>query len=501
MLRAIGNAFAQLARKFIPSAFVFAILLTVVVYAAGIGLTDSGPFEMIGYWYEGFWNLLTFSMQMVLILLAGYVLATSPQARALITRLAELPGTAGQAILLIAVVTIVAGWLNWGLGLVTGAVMAVTVAESARSRGIRVHYPLAAAAGYAGLLIFGNGLSSSAPLLVNTQDHFLIEEIGLVPVGETILTPYNLITSVVFLLTIPFVLRAMHPGDDDCREIHAGVAEEFEGGHGSGASADASGAAGGGSDGLAEGSSAAAEGGGATGGASAADDDGGRVEHGGGPGGAGDRTLAERLEDSRMVSYPLALTGLGFVGWYFYTRGFALDLNIMNFTLIMAGMVLYGSPAAYVRATERAVTACTGIIVQFPFYAGIMGMMSLSGLVAVFANAIISVSNPFTFPIATMFSASFVNFFVPSAGGQWAVQGPILVEAARALEAPMGQTIIAFSYGDQLTNMVQPFWALPLLGITDLEARDLLGYTAAVMFVALAIFVVGVTVLPHLGLT
>jgi short-chain fatty acids transporter len=219
----------------------------------------------------------------------------------------------------------------------------------------------------------------------------------------------------------------------------------------------------------------------------------------GGPDASADRTLAERLEDSRMVAYPLALAGLGFVAWFFYTRGFALDLNIMNFTLIMAGMVLYGSPAAYMRAKQRAVTTSTGIIVQFPFYAGIMGMMSLSGLVAVFANAIVSVSTPLTFPLASMFSAGFVNFFVPSAGGQWAVQGPILVEAAQALDVSMGQTIVAFAYGDQLTNMVQPFWALPLLGITGLEARDLLGYTAVIMLVALVIFAVGVTVLPLVG--
>ena len=505
MLRSIGDFFTHLARRFMPSPFVFAILLTFVVYVAGIGLTDSGPFEMVGYWYDGFWNLLSFSMQMVLILLGGYVLATSPQARSLIARLARLPSTPGQAIVLIAVVTIVAGWMNWGLGLVIGAVMAVTVSESARSRGIRVHFPLAAAAGYAGLLIFGNGFSSSAPLLVNTQDHFLFEEIGLVPVAETILTPYNLITSLVFLAVIPLVLRAMHPALEECREIGPDVANAFEDEEPGGG-------------GEVRGSPSEAEEGGAGMGVreERGAEDGRGVEGGGGMSEGGRSTpeprtrraaatlradLVQRLESTGMISYPIALAGLGFVVWFFATRGLALDLNIVNFTLIMGGMVLYGSPSAYGRAMQKAVTTSTGIILQFPFYAGIMGMMTLSGLVGVFANAIISVSNPVTFPLASMFSAAFVNFFVPSAGGQWAVQGPILVEASQALDVSMGQTIMAFSYGDQLTNMVQPFWAIPLLGITDLDAGDLMGYTAVVMLVALVIFAVGVTVLPLVGLS
>lgn len=494
MLRIVGDFFAQLARRLMPSPFVFAILLTFVVYGAGIVLTDSGPLEMVGYWYDGFWNLLSFAMQMVLILLGGYVLATSPQARSLISRLAEAPATAGQAIVLIASVTIVAGWINWGLGLVIGAVVAVTVSESARRRGIRVHFPLAAAAGYTGLLIFGNGFSSSAPLLVNTPDHFLMEEIGLVPVSETIVTPYNLLISLVFLLTIPFVLRAMHPESDDCREITPDVAKAFD----DGPEEDAGGGRG------TVGEKAREAAGSTEGGAGSASEDGpSRTSRDPGkrrPVHPGRSLLVRRLESTGILSYPIALVGLGFIVWTFVDRGFALDLDIVNFALIMSGMVLYGSPSAYARAMQKAVTTSTGIILQFPFYAGIMGMMTLSGLVGVFANAIISISTPETFPLASMFSAAFVNFFVPSAGGQWAVQGPILVEAAQALDVPLGRTIMAYSYGDQLTNMVQPFWAIPLLGITDLDAGDLMGYTAVIMLVALVIFGGGVTLLPSMGL-
>jgi short-chain fatty acids transporter len=453
LLQATGEVFGRIARRVTPNPFAFAILLTMVVAAAGIGLTASSPLDMVGHWYEGFWGLLTFSMQIVVVLVAGHVLATSPQARRLIARLSILPNSPAQAILLISSVAIVAGFLNWAIGLVTGAIMAVTVSASARARGIRVHYPLAAAAGYMGVLIFGSGFSSSAPLLSNTQGHFLVDEIGLVSLGQTIFTPYNLLTTVVFFVAIPLLLSAMHPAAEACREVKPEIVRAFE--------PDA-------------------------------------VE----PEAARDpaETLAQRLERSTMLALPLAIVGLGFVTWYLVTGGFALDLNSLNFLLVMTGLALYRTPIAYVQAVDRAVHTASGVILQFPFYAGIMGMMTLSGLVEVFAGAMVSISTPATLPITALFSAAFVNFFVPSAGGQWAVQGPIIVEAARSLDVPIGRMIMAFAYGDQLTNMVQPFWAIPLLGITTLQARDLFGYTAVAMLLAGVIFILGIGVLaPLLG--
>lgn len=456
MLQTIGEIFGKIARRITPNPFVFAILLSIVVGVAGIGLTDNGPLDMVGYWYTGFWDLLTFSMQVVLILVSGHVLATSPQARRLLAKLSVLPQTSGQAILLISATAIVAGFLNWAVGLVSGAIMAVTVSASARERGIKVHYPLAAASGYMGLLIFGSGLSSSAPLLSTTPGHFLVEEIGVIPLGETIITPYNLITTLVFLLAIPLVLRAMHPSGDRCLEVDPKLVEAFE----------------------PEPEVPAAE----------------------SPSADPAETLFQRVERSRAVTLPVAVVGLSLVVWYLVTGTVSLDLNSLNFLLVMTGMALYGNPVAYVKAIERAVHTAAGVIIQFPFYSGIMGMMALSGLVEVFAHAMVSISTQATFPVTALSSAAFVNLFVPSAGGQWAVQGPILVEAARALEVPTGQLIMAFAYGDQLTNMIQPFWAIPLLGITALEARDLLGYTAVTMIVAFVIFAFGIAVLaPLLG--
>jgi short-chain fatty acids transporter len=450
VLQRIGEVAGAVARRITPNPFAFAILLTVVVGVAGIALTANGPVEMATYWYRGFWDLLAFSMQVTVILVSGHVLATSPQARTVISRLSSLPRSGGQAIVLIAVTALIASFLNWGIGLVTGAVMAVTVSASARARGISVHFPLAAAAGYVGLLTFGAGLSSSAPLLSNTQGHFLMEQMGIVPLGETIFTGYNLLTVLVFILVIPLLLRAMHPAAERCREIDARLVTAYE--------PDAPPAV------------AAA---------------------------SGEETLTQRLERSRWLGVLLGITGLAVVLWYLGSGRASLDLNSVNFVLVMSGLLVYGNPVAYGRAVERAVQSAAGVILQFPFYAGIMGMMTLSGLVAVLANGMISVSTPATLPINTLLSAALVNIFVPSAGGQWAVQGPILVEAARALDVPMGPIIMAFAYGDQLTNMIQPFWAIPLLGITALEPKDVLGYTAIAMLAGFIIYGLGILLLPQ----
>lgn len=171
---------------------------------------------------------------------------------------------------------------------------------------------------------------------------------------------------------------------------------------------------------------------------------------------------------------------------------------MVNFILLILGLAAYRSPIAYVHAIDDGIRACGQIVLQFPFYAGIMGMMAESGLVELFANWMVAISNDVTFPLAAMVSAGIVNFFVPSAGGQWAVQGPLLMQAADIIDADIGQTIVAFGYGDQLTNALQPMWMLPLLGVTELRAREILGYTAVMMLAAFLIFAIGIVALPLL---
>lgn len=497
MLQTAGAFCAKLSRQYIPNPFIFAIILSAVVYLLGIGLTESGPFQMVEHWYGGFWNLLSFSMQMTVILLFGYVLASSPPARRIIGAAARLPRTPGQAIILVTALAIIFGYISWGLGLIIGAIAAKEVCTQAKRRGIRVHYPLAAAAGFTGLIIFNCGFSASAPLLVNTEGHFLMEQIGLVPITQTIFTPYNLIVVAAFLLIIPLVYRAMHPKADEIEEVKDEVTDvsppaQAARGHNAPSAAvpnaayrsvetlDAhhdfnvyptpSGAIA--MDHLPMAGTANAR--------------------------SSNLSIAERLENAAPLTWLVAAAGLSYLVFHFATKGFDLNLNIVNFALLILGMIAYKTPAAYVEAIDDGVRSCGQIVLQFPFYAGIMGMMAGSGLVSIFADWMVAVSNPYTFPLMTLISSGITNLFVPSAGGQWAVQGPLLIEAAKSLNADIGVTIMAFSYGDQLTNGIQPMWMLPLLGLTALKAREILGYTAVMMMVAFLIFGTGVTVLPLL---
>lgn len=488
MLQTLGSFFVRLSHRYIPNPLVFALLLSVLIYVLGITATDTTPFKMIEYWYGGFWNLLGFGMQMVALLLFGYVLASSPPVRAVISWAARFPRNSGQAIILITVLAMVFSLINWGLGLIVGAISAREVCRQARARGIRVHFPLAAAAGFSALMVFACGFSATAPLLMASEGHFLFKQFGQVPITQTILTPYNLIIVLTWMVVMPFVYRAMQPADHEIEEIPE----------------DAS--------------------------APASDADAGasRVDRGAGPSAepvasyriADDGTavatmapptatsasaelgfsLAERLDKSRLLSWAFAAAGLSYVAYHFATRGFDLNLNIVNFMLLVAGVLAYRTPIDYVHAIDDAARACGQIVLQFPFYAGLMGMMAGSGLITMFSNWMVAISTPGSFPVVAFISAALVNVFVPSAGGQWAIQGAPLMEAARQLGVDYGVTIMAFTYGDQLTNGIQPFWMLPLLGVTFLKAREICGYTAVIMIVAFFIFALGLTLLPPLFL-
>jgi len=389
MLRRAGEACTRFTQEYIPNPFIFAILLTILVYLLGLILTPSGPLELVVHWYEGFWDLLSFSMQMVAILLFGYVLAASPPARHIIKAAAKFPKTPSQAIILVTVLAILFGFISWGLGLIIGAISAREICTEAKKRGIKVHYPLAAAAGFTGLIIFNNGFSASAPLLTNTKGHFLESEIGLIPITQTILSPENLITFVIFLVVIPVVYMRMHPRLEDTEEITSeqGYSQEE----------------------LEPGELAAVD-------RLMADQK--ETTH----------TMqqsrvpfAERLENAAPFSIIIVATGFIYVIYHFYENGFDLNLNLVNFILLIVGMLAYRNPMAYVRAVDEAIGACGQIVLQFPFYAGIMGIMASSGLVSIFAEWLVAISNQYTLPITSLISAGIVNLAVPSAGGQWAV--------------------------------------------------------------------------------
>ncbi len=452
MIRKIGEYFSRWAEKYMPDPFLFAILLTFLTLILGIIFTDNGPFDMLKHWNKGFWTLLTFAMQMCLILVTGYALATTKIIRKAIYALADIPKTGAGAAGLVALVAIIAAYINWGLGIIVGALMARQVALRGYEKKVPMHYPLLGAAGYAGLAVWHGGFSASAPLLVATKGHFLVKEIGIIPVSDTLFSVMNIVVAVFLVIGLPFLFKLLSPTDKEDMVTIGDVIPDV--------------------DTLIQ---------------NAAEEDAEKKHR---------DTFASKLEHSMIISIIVGIMGLIIVVWYFATKGFKLNLNIVNFTFLSVGILLHRTPINYVNAITAGTKGCSGIILQFPFYSGIMGMMKFSGLIVVIAGWFVAISNQYTYPLLTFISAGLVNIFVPSGGGQWAVQGPVVIEAAKTLGVSYPKAIMALAYGDQWTNLFQPFWALALLGLTGLKARQIMGYCMAVMFIGFIFFLLALLFLP-----
>lgn len=197
-------------------------------------------------------------------------------------------------------------------------------------------------------------------------------------------------------------------------------------------------------------------------------------------------TPAEKIENSKVVSIILGVMGWAYILQYFVTKGFNLNLNLVNFIFLFTGIILHGTPRKFINAFGEATKGAAGILLQFPFYAGIMGIMTGanadgSSLAILMSNFFVNISTPKTFPLFSFLSAGIVNFFVPSGGGQWAVQAPIVMPAGVAIGVTTAKSAMAIAWGDAWTNMIQPFWALPALGIAGLGAKDIMGYCLIVL--------------------
>ncbi len=427
MIQSLANFFTRIMQRWLPDAFLFAVILTFVVLISGVVAEDKSVNQMIDFWGDGIWNLLTFSMQALLTLVTGYVLAKTPLVKSILQLISGVAKTPGQAIVLMTVIALLCGWVNWGFGLIASGLFAREIAQRVKG----VHYPLLVAAAYSGMLIWHAGLSGTIPLKVAVTDGDSLGELlggRSIPVSETIFSSEVMTICALIILTVPIVYRLMMPPADQVTEMPAELRDE-------------------------------------------------EVEA---PKPVSDMTPAEKLENSMLISLLLSGMGLYYIVGYFMDGG-KLGLNSLNMIFLMVGLLLQKTPANYLRALNEAIRSTTGIVLQFPLYAGIMGMMVSSGLAVSISEWFISISTADTFTLFTFLSAGIVNFFVPSGGGQWAVQAPIVIPAAQTLGVPLNQAAMAVAFGDAWTNMVQPFWALPLLGIAGLGIKDIMGYCTVIL--------------------
>lgn len=433
MFKKFTNACVTLVNKYLPDPFLFAVILTFIVVLLGLALTGQGPMDMVKHWGNGFWALLAFSMQMVLVLVTGSAMAQAPAIKKVLQTIGSTAKSPASAVMITVFVGLVACWINWGFGLIIGALLAKEMARQVKG----VDYRLLIAAGYSGMVVWHGGLSGSIPLTISSASGLAATGGALteaVPTSLTIFSYWNLIITAVILIVMPFVVKAMHPEADKTVVVDPALLKDPDA-----------------KQYLA-------------------------------------KTPAEKMENSKILWGLVTLMGFAYIVFHFMTKGFDLNLNIVNFIFMFVGILLHGTLRRYIDAVIEAAKGASGIILQFPFYAGIMGMMTGlnadgASLAGVISNGFVSISTATTFPLFTFLSAGIVNFFVPSGGGQWAVQGPIMMPAGLELGVAPAKTAMAIAWGDAWTNMIQPFWALPALGIAGLGARDIMGYCVITLIV------------------
>jgi len=423
-----------------------------LVAQASVFTNDSKYLQAIRFWEKGMWEngYLAFLVQMMLMLVLGHVLALTTPVNRLIVKVAQYCRTTASAVVVVSMLTILVSFFNWGLALIFGAILARKVGEYAATHRLPIHYGLVGAAGYSGLMTWHGGLSGSALIKAADQGHIraLMSDImspeqlaqlpERIPMSETFGSSMNLTVMAALVAIVPLGLYLVARKSKGTLEglpspsgLHNKVVPETT-----------------------------------------------------------KPTGAERLDFWKWPAYLIGGSIVVYCGFRAYESGMGvLNPNYINLSLLGLGLLMHSSIARFLSATQTAIGGSTGILIQFPLYFGIMAIMNKTGLVHVFSDFFVAHSTSTTFPVFTFISAGVVNLFVPSGGGQWGVQGPMLLQAATDLGIGYPKSILALAYGDQVTNMLQPFWALPLLGITGLKARDILPYTLFLFLVGSAIFI------------
>ena len=443
-MRTVFRLVDQGLRRYTPDPFVIAILLSAFVVLLATWRTDNDFTFIVNAWGNGFWQLAEFTLHMAMILLGGFVVAkSSPVQRGLSLLISTLKSPV-QAVLFCTFAAIIASWINWGFGLVIGGVVALQVAQ----RMPQVSFRVLVASSYSGFIVWHGGLSGSIPLSLNSDQPSnlaikYLEGGSAIPLSQTLFSPINLIALGGLLVILPIlnVLFLRWPltseaGTKD-ESPHLSALQQRE------------------------------------------------TTCAGSPLQATDsKQDSPWIEDSYLTA--VVLGGLGVFYVYLLVAGgkFQLNLNSINFVLLVLGLALHGTPRAFMQSVNEAAPKIAPILIQYPLYAAIMAVLKESGLANQMAELFVSFSSKETFPLMTFYSAGLINLFVPSGGGQWAVQAPIVLPAATELGADIPKTIMAVAWGDAWTNMLQPFWAVPLLSIAGLSIKDIIGFCLTILVVS-----------------
>tara|TARA_B110001469_G_C9647609_1_gene328285 strand:- start:5701 stop:7053 length:1353 start_codon:yes stop_codon:yes gene_type:complete len=425
IFQTIARPFVSFVERYYPDSFIFVIILSTITFISALIFTDATPTSTMVAWGDGLPMLFKFTAQITIIMVGAHALAHTNAVQKLLKHVGKLPKSASQAYSLVAFSAGIASLCAWSFGLIIGAIVAKSVAKECAGKAFKIHYPLLVASAYSGFVIWHMGYSSSSALFVATPGHLLEDRVGVIPVTETILSSTNIVLALLGLIIITIVCPLMKPNDKDIIEIDQDLIKEKKEPIQS------------------------------------------KLK----------MTFVERFENHRALSIFLGFSIVAYVAITYAQQGFSLNLDIVSWTFLALGLILASSPMHYIKLVNNAAGTVGAIILQYPFYSGIMGIMATTGLMGVITGWIVSISTPQTLGFFAFLSGGIVNMFIPSGGGQWAVQGPIMIEAALSLDVDPAIVVLGVAYGDQWTNMIQPFWTIPLLAIAGLHMRQILGYT------------------------
>ncbi len=419
MIKDIANFFDGLMRKYTPDPFVLAFFLTITTLGLGLWVTPFSFEDMISFWGEGFWSLTPFTMQIIMIFVGGFSLSTTPPVKKFLRHVAQKMATPSQAVYFVTLISCLGCWLNWGFGLVMAGLLCREVVKVMP----HVNFRLLVASAYSGFLVWHGGLSGSIPLTVATPGHFNEKSIGyLIPVSDTVFSFYNLAIVAGLMIFLPLTnwyLSRTEGASTSPFVLPEDPSEHLE---------------------------------------------------------KPQLEPAERLEYSRLLVRSVGALGLTFLVLQVWRGRCSLELNNVCFLLLFASAFFHRNLKAFIKSIDGAVGRSGAIILQFPFYAGIMGILKGSGLAISLSEIFVKISTAENYSLLTFYVSALLNLFIPSGGGQWAVQSPVVIATAKALGADLPRACMAVAWGDAWTNMIQPFWALPLLAIAGLKLRDIMGY-------------------------
>lgn len=426
-LARIAVALNRWTSRWVPSAFAIAIILTLITLAGGVLFTQYSLLDCIRFWGDGFWELLAFSMQMTLIILTGYIVVASPLVNRALRWFAGLPRNATSAVALTALGAMLLAWINWGLGLLGAAVLVKHVAR----RQPDVDYRLLVAVAYFGLgCTWHAGLSASAPVLVATPGHFMEKQMGVIPLSQTIFHPFNLTATLVVIVVMTLLAYVMHPRDPaqrkrvDPSKIQEPPASE---------------------------SAIPVE--------------------------KKQLTLSTILDQTYFLNLLIGVCGLFWLFLSFKAHGWqGITINTVNFVFLTIGILLHPSPASVLKAAAESGSTIYNIALQFPFYSGMYGIIKGTALSVFIGQAFVRVASARTLPLIVYWYSGIVNYFVPSGGSKWAIEAPYVVQAAKTLGVGFDRIVVAYAWGDMMTDLLQPFWAIPLLAAAGLEFKEILGF-------------------------